>query len=282
MVKERAVRAWAAFRVSGGERVAGTNGTGAFLDYDGFVAKFEPKRTTDDCMTPPEVYEAVLTWAEAEYGIDREKVVRPFWPGGDFEAAEYPDGCCVVDNPPFSILARIMDFYAARGIPYLIFAPNKTLLGSALRRPGACCLMCGASVTYANGAKVSTSFVTSMDAARVRTAPDLLRAVEEADLRAREATRKELPRYRYPDEVMRFSDLENLSRGGVDFRLHDGEFARKAKLDCQGDKMIFGGGVMMCSRKTEERQAAERRAARVFELSERERAEVAYMDGVLK
>ena len=30
--------------------------------YDEFVDKFKPKLTTDDCYTPPIVYEAVLKW----------------------------------------------------------------------------------------------------------------------------------------------------------------------------------------------------------------------------
>lgn len=30
-----------------------------FNDYEGFVEKFKPKKTTDDCYTPPEIYEAV-------------------------------------------------------------------------------------------------------------------------------------------------------------------------------------------------------------------------------
>lgn len=38
--------------------------------YEEFTAKFEPKRTTDDCYTPPEVFDAVLSWACREYGID--------------------------------------------------------------------------------------------------------------------------------------------------------------------------------------------------------------------
>lgn len=28
-------------------------------EYDDFVAKFEPKKTTDDCYTPPLVYDAI-------------------------------------------------------------------------------------------------------------------------------------------------------------------------------------------------------------------------------
>lgn len=31
-------------------------------EYQAFVDKFKPKRTTDDCITPDNVYEAVLAW----------------------------------------------------------------------------------------------------------------------------------------------------------------------------------------------------------------------------
>ena len=51
-------------------------------EYKAFVEKFKPKKTTDDCYTPPNIYEAVLGWVVQEYGIDPENVVRPFWPGG--------------------------------------------------------------------------------------------------------------------------------------------------------------------------------------------------------
>ena len=34
-----------------------------FEDYDGFVEKFKPKKTTDDCYTPPDVYDCVSDWA---------------------------------------------------------------------------------------------------------------------------------------------------------------------------------------------------------------------------
>lgn len=29
----------------------------SFTDYDGFVEKFKPKKTTDDCYTPPAFHE---------------------------------------------------------------------------------------------------------------------------------------------------------------------------------------------------------------------------------
>ena len=56
-----------------------------FEDYDGFVEKFKPKKTTDDCYTPPQVYRAVLDWAAAEYGLAGREIVRPFFPGGDYD-----------------------------------------------------------------------------------------------------------------------------------------------------------------------------------------------------
>lgn len=33
-------------------------------DYDAFVEKFKPKKTTDDCYTPDAVYDTVLKWVE--------------------------------------------------------------------------------------------------------------------------------------------------------------------------------------------------------------------------
>ena len=99
--------------------------------YEQFVEKFKPKKTTDDCYTPPLVYEAVKGWACREYGIDPARVVRPFWPGGDYERFEYQEGCAVIDNPPFSILSAICVFYIDRDVPFFLFAPSLTCLGGA-------------------------------------------------------------------------------------------------------------------------------------------------------
>lgn len=52
--------------------------------YKAFVDKFKDVKTTDDCYTPPAIYEAVAAWVAAEYGIERERFVRPFRPGGDY------------------------------------------------------------------------------------------------------------------------------------------------------------------------------------------------------
>ena len=86
--------------------------------YEEFVEKFKPKKTTDDCFTPPLVYDAVLEWVVEEYGIDAAHVVRPFWPGKNYQAQEYPENCVVIDNPPFSILSKVCEYYLDRGIRF--------------------------------------------------------------------------------------------------------------------------------------------------------------------
>lgn len=57
-------------------------------DYKQFVEKFKPKKTTDDCYTPENVYTAVVQWARDQYGIDPANIVRPFWPGGGLRGHE--------------------------------------------------------------------------------------------------------------------------------------------------------------------------------------------------
>lgn len=76
-------------------------------EYKAFVDKFKTKKTTDDCYTPENIYNAVRDWVCREYGIDPADIVRPFWPGGDYERFPYTEKSVVVDNPPFSIVSKI-------------------------------------------------------------------------------------------------------------------------------------------------------------------------------
>ena len=48
-------------------------------EYSAFVEKFKQKRTTDDCFTPPNIYEAVRNFVFEEYGLtEGVRVMRPF------------------------------------------------------------------------------------------------------------------------------------------------------------------------------------------------------------
>lgn len=216
--------------------------------YAAFEEKFKPKLTTDDCYTPALVYDAAAAWVANRYGLDAERFVRPFWPGGDFMAYDYAPDAVIVDNPPFSLLAVILRWYAARGVRFFLFAPALTLF-TATELP-LCYLPCGVGVTYANGATVPTSFITNMDAARIRVAPDLYRAIDAANdaaLRERKAAsgKAEQPKYAYPDQVITAAICQRWAKYGVAFTLMPEDCIYIGALDAQREhgKSIFGGGT---------------------------------------
>ena len=235
-------------------------------EYNEFVEKFEVKRTTDDCYTPDNVYDAVADWVANEYGIDRSAFVRPFYPGGDYENEEYPDGCVVVDNPPFSILAQICRFYIGRGIPFFLFAPTLTLFSADCEE--ICHVATNADITYENGARVNTGFKTNLEKGlAVRTAPALTAAIKIAD---RENTKSDtnLMKYAYPANVVTAAKVSGWSEYGVDFRLPRDEVRKISALDAQKEKNlgIYGSGFLISS--AQAAQAAQAAGIDVSDINE--------------
>ncbi len=250
---------------------------GDSAEHDAFLEKFENKKTTDDCYTPDNVYEAVAEWVASEYSIDRASMVRPFYPGGDYESYHYPEGCCVVDNPPFSILAEILKFYCKRGIRFFLFAPTLTLFSPT--QPELCYLPCGAQVVYENKANVNTSFITSLDEARIRTVPTLYEAIETANKSNTKEASKELASYEYPNEVVAAAQAARLSKYGIELSIAKDECVKVAALDSQKEdgKAIFGGGFLI-SKQAAAKQAAAKEVT-YWELSERERTIIEGLGG---
>jgi hypothetical protein len=254
--------------------------------YEEFVEKFKPKKTTDDCYTPPGIYAVVRDWACKEYGIDPGKIVRPFYPGRDYERFDYPEGAVVLDNPPFSILAKITAFYLDRNIPFFLFAPSLTCFSGRAVFMQMNHLVCDAQIVYENGAVVRTSFVTSYGGDIVaQTAPELTRLINEEVKRQLRETRKELPKYSYPDHVVTSALMQRYAKYGIDFKVSRGECVQISALDAQREtrKEIFGSGLLLsdrlaAERAAAERAAAERAAATKWELSARERAIVEYLN----
>jgi hypothetical protein len=229
--------------------------------YADFVDKFKAKKTTDDCYTPENIMEAVNGWVCDEYRVDPARFVRPFWPGADYEQAEYPEGCVVVDNPPFSILSKITRFYVSRGIQFFLFGPALTILSGSTA--DMCCICTGVSITYQNGAQVPTSFITNMDAARMRTAPELYRRIDAANKENEKALHAELPKYEYPDNVITAAIAQRWCKYGVAWSVGRSDSMMVRQLDTQKatGKTIFGGGLLLSNRAAAERAAAERAAA---------------------
>lgn len=242
-------------------------------EYDAFVEKFKPKKTTDDCYTPPEVYEAVADFVATEYNLDRKNFVRPFWPGSDYQRYEYKPGDIVVDNPPFSIITSIVSWYQQKGIKFFLFAPALTLFNS-IRHDGVCAVVSASAVVYENGARVRTDFLTNLDAAKVRTAPALTRALEDVE-KARQAKNK-LPVYHYPVECLTWSKVALLARCYNDFKLEPKECKVIRALDDQRKhkKGIFGSGLLIGEAAQERYKTAMntyKRETYVWQLSDREK-----------
>lgn len=244
-----------------------------FNDYEGFVEKFKPKKTTDDCYTPPMVYEAVKDLACRRYGIDPACTVRPFWPGGDYERFDYPAGTVVLDNPPFSCLAKIVRFYAERQIPYFLFAPGLTALG--LTRHGAGIVYADSRITYHNGAVVNTAFATSYGPNVVEISPDLGEAIKVAQQKGRTIKRTV---YQYPPNLLTTQGVLALARNDVPYVLPRREAVFIRALDAMRaeKKEAFGGALLISDAAAARKATAEQAFVRdelptkVWHLSERE------------
>lgn len=270
----------------------------ADADYAAFLDKFKPKKTTDDCYTPPRVYEVVADYVARRFGRDRSAFVRPFWPGGDYQRVEYPEGCTVVDNPPFSIITPIVEWYASHRVPFFLFAPYLPNLGIARRRRDVTHLFAPVSVRYENGAEVATAFVHNLSPEIAAEAdPELRRAIQAADDAGRSEARRNLPRYVFPPEVQTSSSLGYLANHGVACSIPRAACAPIGALDAMrlaGGKSVFGTGLLLSSSLASEvdrlrAEAAARpidsppgvevqSAERVWQLSDRERRMVDMLD----
>lgn len=229
-------------------------------EYEAFEEKFKPKKTTDDCYTPPYVYDVIRDWACRRYGRDPETIIRPFYPGGDYESEAYPEGCLVLDNPPFSILSQIVAFYAAKKVDFFLFGPTLTALSSS-KYLSSTSLISSAQITYENGAQVPTSFVTNLEPGVVmRTVPDLSRAIEAAQ--AANKTTVTLPKYIYPDHVVTAAMAQRWCKYGVEYEVRREDCVRISGLDSQNPqgKTIFGGGLLLSKKAAADRAEAERAA----------------------
>ena len=239
--------------------------------YEEFVEKFKPKKTTDDCYTPPAVYEAVKDWVVKEYNLEGKEIVRPFYPGGDFENYDYPADCVVIDNPPFSILTKICKWYIEKNIKFFLFAPQLTLFSIHLGS----FVITDSKITYENGAEVRTSFITNMDKYKIRSAEELRLVIIKAQQVEEKAS---LPKYEYPHHVITSTKLAKLVNRGLEFFFSDEDLSFTRTLDSQRPlkKALFGAGFLISEQKALEQKALEQKAGeqeqRIFwELSDREK-----------
>jgi hypothetical protein len=162
-----------------------------------------------------------------------------------------------------------------------MFAPALTLLGIARGTMNyvACCV----SVTYANGANVSTSFVTNLGNKKIIASAELRELIEEANKENLRKMHKELPKYSYPDEVLTATMLGYMAAHGTSLEIEEKDtyFIRALDSQKESGKGLFGSGFLLSEKATSEKAAAEKAAAEkaaaekvdtnIWELSDRER-----------
>ena len=225
-----------------------------FENYDDFIKKFNKpggghKLTTDDCYTPHDVYDVVLDWVIDKYNLqDDTKIVRPFYPGGNYKEFDYPTNCVVIDNPPFSILASIRKWYMKQGIKYFLFCPTFT---SLYKKHEDCLVITERKITYTNGALVNTSFVTNLDDKNaIVTAPDLSLLLKQA--KSQEVKSSKRIEKKYPKNVVSLVILGSLVKRGQSIAIpknaccsiREIEAEKRAGLESFGRKLLVADNVV--------------------------------------
>lgn len=244
--------------------------------YEEFVEKFKPKKTTDDCYTPPAVYEAVKDWAVERFQLQGKNIIRPFFPGGDYQNETYTESDVVIDNPPFSILSQICNFYMDNDAKFFLFAPSLSLLSTS--RGNLNYYISGTDIIYENGAKVHTSFVTNLGNKKIVVSASL----HDTIVKVMETEKKpQMPKYEYPDELITFSTLGKLAKQGKSIEFDSSEVHWVRKLDSQKElkKAIYGCGFLLSETATERIKAEQSKPIEpiepvepiIFALSDREK-----------
>ena len=270
----------------------GADLTGASsAEYRDFIEKFKPKLTTDDCYTPPAVFDAVEKWVRKTYKLpDTVKTLRPFKPGGDYQREDYSGDVVVIDNPPFSILTEILRWYLDRNVRFFLFAQALTNFNALQGDKRLTRVIAFADVIYENGAHVSTGFITNMEpGVAVRTSAELHDAVEAAS----DKKTADLGKYRRPRNVKVASDFAKANRAGCENVFTFDQVRLVKNIDAMKSKgrVLYGSGCIVSDAVADklDRDTAEaerRRAARMgeqpgglcLELSAREKAIVAELN----
>ena len=153
----------------------------------------------------------------------------------------------------------------------ILFAPGLVIF----RRKGLACAICSdTQIIYENGAVVRTGFLTNLEPAVARSAPDLYREITKAIKEKKAMQKKKIRKLEFPHELITASQINSMSKHGVSFKIMPEDCSeRTSKLDMM-DGSIFGGGYLLSEKAIAEKAIAEKAIAEKA-IAEKERAEKA-------
>lgn len=237
-----------------------------FNDYEGFLDKLEPKKTTDDCYTPKEVYDVILEYVSNHANLQGKRILRPFYPGGDYTQIEYQENDIVIDNPPFSIITKICKYYLERNIKFFLFGPHLTAFSSNIDCTH---IITSSDITYENGATIKTAFLSNMFGDVKIIGDHVLR---EKLKEVNDLNNKKLPKYIYPNHIITVSKIAYCVERGVSISIDKSNVKHYRRMDAQvkHGKALFGSGFLVSDKAAAEAAAAVDDNVIVWELSEKE------------
>ena len=201
--------------------------------------------------------------------MEGKEVLRPFYPGGDYEHAEYPEDGVVIDNPPFSMFTKICKFYSERRIPFFLFGPGLTIF-SCLKYCSV--VVVAPRIEFSNGANVQCNFATNLIGDTLVTiSPELSKAIAACPSQPQKAS---LAKYQYPKELLSVSDLQTMAKGNLPFSVNRNEAVIVRNLDNHPKKGLFGKHLLISEAAAVKAAAVKSAAVKAIPiiLSERERA----------
>ena len=175
--------------------------------------------TPDECYTPPAVYDAVLDYAVDRYNLQGKHIVRPFIPGGNYQQYGYGKNDVVIDNPPFSMTTKIVNWYIDHNIPFFMFING--LYGVSLSRglhAKATVIVTDANVSFdnkGNEKRIKLGFVTNLEPKNI-----ILRGDATLTNRLNGLVKKKaLNKFKYPVNMLQNSDVSKAIHHGVELKL---------------------------------------------------------------
>ena len=252
--------------------------TNLFSNYDAFLDKFEDKKTTDDCYTPKEVMDIITDYVNKKYLLNGKKIIRPFYPNGDYESIDYTDEMVVIDNPPFSIITKICKYYIKNNVKFFLFCPHLTAFTSDIDCTH---IIASADITYENGATIKTAFVSNIFGdIKIIGDADLHQKFKEIQLR----DKINLPKYEYPNNIITVSKVSYCVEKGINLTFDKNNLKHYKGMDAQKKhgKALFGSGFICSDKAAAEAAQAAAEAAQaaaeakknnviIWELSEKEK-----------